>query len=59
MLPAPMTGALSAKTCCTLLQDVEGFESSVISTATQLLSAGAIENIIIEYTPGVLERAAR
>jgi hypothetical protein len=41
------------------VQDVEGFEPDVMSTATQLLSAGAVENLIMEYTPGVLERAAR
>lgn len=41
------------------LQDVEGFEPAVMSTATQLLSAGAIDNLVMEYTPGVLERAAR
>lgn len=44
---------------CFGVQDVEGFEPAVMSTAAQLLSAGAIDNIIMEYTPGVLERAAR
>jgi hypothetical protein len=41
------------------LQDVEGFEPAVVSTASQLLDTGAIDNLIMEYTPGVLERAAR
>lgn len=41
------------------LQDVEGFEPAVMTTAKRLLSDGAIDNLIMEYTPGVLERAAR
>jgi hypothetical protein len=41
------------------MQDVEGYEPAVMSTAIQLLNTGAIDNLIMEYTPGVLERAAR
>jgi hypothetical protein len=44
---------------CDALQDVEGFEPAVMTTAKRLLSDGAIDNLIMEYTPGVLERAAR
>jgi hypothetical protein len=30
-----------------------------MTTANQLLSAGALDNLVLEYTPGVLERAAK
>lgn len=46
-----------APSCCA--QDVEGYEPSVLSTASGLLSAGSIDNIVLEYTPGVIERLAR
>jgi hypothetical protein len=42
-----------------LLQDVEGYEPSVIRTAQTLLSTGAIDNIVLEYSPGVYERSSR
>lgn len=44
---------------CVKAQDVEGFEPAVMTTATLLLSSGAIDNLVLEYTPGVLERAAK
>lgn len=42
-----------------LLQDVEGYEPDVLATAASLLAAGSIDNIILEYSPGVYERANR
>lgn len=41
------------------MQDVEGYEPSVLSTAQQLLSNGSVDNVVLEYSPGVYERAAR
>jgi hypothetical protein len=38
---------------------VEGYEPSVLSTAGGLLASGAVDNVILEYTPGVIERMAR
>lgn len=42
-----------------LLQDVEGYEPSVLATAQALLAAGAVDNIVLEYSPGVYERSSR
>jgi hypothetical protein len=42
-----------------LLQDVEGYEPSVIRTAQTLLSTGAVDNVVLEYSPGVYERSSR
>eukprot|EP00878_Enallax_costatus_P032966 GHUV01036326.1.p1 GENE.GHUV01036326.1~~GHUV01036326.1.p1 ORF type:complete len:391 (+),score=73.39 GHUV01036326.1:262-1434(+) len=39
--------------------DVEGYEPDVLATATGLLAARAIDNIVLEYSPGVYERADR
>eukprot|EP00879_Flechtneria_rotunda_P018331 GHRR01019228.1.p1 GENE.GHRR01019228.1~~GHRR01019228.1.p1 ORF type:complete len:561 (+),score=158.07 GHRR01019228.1:121-1683(+) len=39
--------------------DVEGYEPSVLSTAKGLLASGAIDNIVLEYSPGMLERNER
>uniref|UniRef100_A0A383VY30 Methyltransferase FkbM domain-containing protein n=1 Tax=Tetradesmus obliquus TaxID=3088 RepID=A0A383VY30_TETOB len=39
--------------------DVEGYEPSVLATAQALLTAGAVDNIVLEYSPGVYERSSR
>lgn len=39
-----------------LKADVEGFEPGVIASAQKLLAAGRIDNVIMEYSPGVNEK---
>lgn len=36
--------------------DVEGYEAQGLASGRQLLAAGAIENLLLEYSPGVAER---
>jgi hypothetical protein len=40
-------------------QDVEGSEPGVLATASGLIANGSLLNMVLEYSPGVYERAGR
>lgn len=52
MQPMKLTSLLAASLPPHVAQDVEGHEVAVMKTAQQALAAGAIDNIIMEYSPG-------